>query len=208
MKTKKIYIVRHGQTDYNLRGIVQGRGVDAPLNKTGRLQARQFFEAYQHEGFDYILTSTLQRTQQSVQGFIDQGIPHKQMAGLDEIGWGKFEGVVAGFADKQFFKELTAKWAGGQVDLAIEAGESPAAVAQRQAAVIEFILEVKATKLLVCMHGRALRIFLTQLLGLPIAEMDRFAHTNLCLYVLENQGKIFKLLVENDTTHLQKNITV
>ncbi|MEM6877731.1 MAG: histidine phosphatase family protein, partial [Bacteroidota bacterium] len=36
MLKQTVYIVRHGQTDYNLRGIVQGSGVDSSLNDTGR----------------------------------------------------------------------------------------------------------------------------------------------------------------------------
>ncbi|HNU42529.1 MAG TPA: histidine phosphatase family protein, partial [Cyclobacteriaceae bacterium] len=35
MITKKIYIIRHGQTDFNLKGIVQGSGVDSSLNVRG-----------------------------------------------------------------------------------------------------------------------------------------------------------------------------
>lgn len=44
--TKYIYILRHGETDYNRRGIVQGSGVDAELNEYGRLQAEAFFRYY------------------------------------------------------------------------------------------------------------------------------------------------------------------
>ncbi|EJF08716.1 histidine phosphatase family protein, partial [Pontibacter sp. BAB1700] len=36
MSIKKIYLIRHGQTDFNLQGIVQGSGVDASLNELGR----------------------------------------------------------------------------------------------------------------------------------------------------------------------------
>ncbi|NDE62419.1 MAG: histidine phosphatase family protein, partial [Cyclobacteriaceae bacterium] len=43
MDRKKIYLVRHGQTDYNLQGVVQGSGIDAPINATGRAQAEAFF---------------------------------------------------------------------------------------------------------------------------------------------------------------------
>lgn len=203
MKTKKIYIIRHGQTDYNLRGIVQGKGVDASLNETGKKQAHDFYTYYKKEGFDQILTSTLKRTTESVQEFIDLGIPCTKMSGLDEIGWGKYEGVEIGFADKQFFKDLTTKWASGKVDVAIDGGESPRQVAQRQAKVIEYLQQTDKQKILICMHGRALRIFLTQLLGEPIASMDKFAHSNLCLYVLEYALGAFKLIVQNDTHHLQ-----
>ena len=37
----KLYIFRHGQTDGNVRNIVQGAGVDIELNETGRRQAER-----------------------------------------------------------------------------------------------------------------------------------------------------------------------
>ena len=43
---KLLYIVRHGQTELNKQGIIQGRGMDTDLNDEGRKQAAQFFEAY------------------------------------------------------------------------------------------------------------------------------------------------------------------
>ncbi|HYG15236.1 MAG TPA: histidine phosphatase family protein, partial [Bacteroidia bacterium] len=40
---KTIYLVRHGETEFNRMGIVQGSGVDSELNETGRKQADLFF---------------------------------------------------------------------------------------------------------------------------------------------------------------------
>ena len=40
---KEIYIIRHGETELNRLGIVQGRGVDSDLNDTGRAQAEAFY---------------------------------------------------------------------------------------------------------------------------------------------------------------------
>ncbi|MFM8374363.1 MAG: histidine phosphatase family protein, partial [Bacteroidota bacterium] len=37
-----VYFIRHGETDFNRQGIIQGRGVDSDLNETGRQQARAF----------------------------------------------------------------------------------------------------------------------------------------------------------------------
>ncbi|MDP4678865.1 MAG: histidine phosphatase family protein, partial [Cyclobacteriaceae bacterium] len=39
MKTKKIYIIRHGQTDYNKNNMVQGRGINSSINEFGQEQA-------------------------------------------------------------------------------------------------------------------------------------------------------------------------
>lgn len=45
MIQKTLYIVRHGQTELNRLGVVQGRGMDTDLNDEGRTQASQFYEA-------------------------------------------------------------------------------------------------------------------------------------------------------------------
>lgn len=203
MKTKKIYIVRHGETDFNRRGIVQGRGVNASLNELGRKQAEAFYEHYKHESFDVVFTSTLKRTVESVSGFLELGIPHTQLSALDEISWGVYEGKEIGYEDKAFFKEFTRRWANGEPDLAIEGGESPVQVAERQQKAIEAIKEAEAEKILISMHGRAIRIFLTQLLNLPLDEMDSFEHANLGLYALTCTDGQFTLLRENDVSHLQ-----
>ncbi len=77
MIQKTLYIVRHGQTDLNKQGIVQGRGMNTDLNDEGRKQAALFFNAYKDVPFNKIYISELKRTQQSIQQFIDLGIPYK-----------------------------------------------------------------------------------------------------------------------------------
>src|SRR5690606_41217146 len=67
----------------NLKGIVQGRGIDSPLNETGKKQAEAFYAHYRDVAFDKIYTSTLLRTHQTVAPFA--GLPSEQLGGLDEI---------------------------------------------------------------------------------------------------------------------------
>lgn len=55
-----IYLIRHGETDWNLEGRVQGRE-DIPLNDTGRSQTRKCQEALQNTGIKAIITSPLIR---------------------------------------------------------------------------------------------------------------------------------------------------
>ena len=92
MSTKKLFIVRHGETDFNKLGIVQGSGVDSPLNETGLEQARMFYEFYVHVPFDKVYISALQRTKQSVQHFLNAQFPHEVLPELNEISWGIYEG--------------------------------------------------------------------------------------------------------------------
>ncbi|WP_257089087.1 histidine phosphatase family protein [Sphingobacterium sp. E70] len=55
-------------------------------------QAQAFFERYNTVPFDKVYTSTLLRTHQTVQGFIDQNVPWEQLVGLDEISWESTKG--------------------------------------------------------------------------------------------------------------------
>lgn len=203
MYPKKIYLIRHGETDYNKKGIVQGGTIDAPLNETGLSQADMFYDAFQNENFGHIITSSLQRTHQSVAKFIDKKIPWTQENGLNEISWGKYDGTP--LFDNKYYWDTVNEWKKGNTETKIESGESPQDVFDRQKTVIEKFKTIKTDKLLVCMHGRAMRILLCNLLDLPLIEMDNFKHTNLGLYTVEFDGIIFKLILNNYTKHLTKH---
>ena len=110
---KNLFIIRHGQTDLNLRRIVQGSGVDAPLNATGHAQAAAFFRAFGHVPFDGVYTSVLQRAIQSVELFLDLGIPHVATAALNEISWGKYEGVAVSPEENAYYHQMINRWAAG-----------------------------------------------------------------------------------------------
>jgi broad specificity phosphatase PhoE len=206
LSSKKIYIIRHGQTDFNLQGIVQGSGVDSSLNAMGRAQAHAFFETYRSIPFDKIYTSALKRTTETVEEFIRLGIPHESLSGLNEISWGSNEGQKITPEEDAYYHRMMKQWEGGNTSLRIQGGESPEEVAVRQQPVIERIFaHGQGETLLICMHGRAMRILLCQLLHYPLKSMDLFEHTNLCLYLLEFTGTMFRVNKYNDIDHL-KNI--
>lgn len=205
MKRKSIYLIRHGETDFNRKGVVQGSGVDSSLNEWGEAQATAFYNAYQHVPFDKVYTSALKRTHQSVRGFIKQGIPHESYSGLNEISWGIREGREPNVGDSTYYKDLVLAWRNGNVDLGAEEGESPVQVRERQIPVIETILSRPHERnILVAMHGRAMRVLLTLLFDQPLIRMDDYEHSNLCLYKINYSydTQKFELELSNDITHL------
>jgi broad specificity phosphatase PhoE len=201
--TKKVYLVRHGQTDFNLKNIVQGSGVDTDLNALGRQQAQAFFSRYGHIQFDKVYTSALKRSKQSVQEFIHLGIPHESLTGLNEISWGTKEGHAVTAQEDEYYHFMLREWQKGSTHLRIEGGESPEDVVKRMTPAVNQIMDKAGEKtILVCMHGRAIRILLCYLLNYPLRCMDMFEHQNLCLYVLNFSGSMFSLERYNDTSHL------
>ncbi len=195
---KKIYLVRHGQTDYNLQGIVQGGTIDAPLNQTGINQANFFWESYKTIPFQKIYTSGLQRSFQSVQKFIDAGISWEKKIGLNEISWGDYDGHK--IYEDDYYWQVVEAWNKGEVNLRIKGGESPEDVRDRQISVIEEIKNSNDDLILICMHGRAMRILLSHFVDNDLSKMDNYEHKNLGLYILEftEQGlRVLKQEMQN-----------
>ena len=204
MNSKKIYIVRHGQTDFNLQNIVQGSGVDSSLNERGLVQAKAFFDYYKNVPFDKVYTSALKRTKETVKGFLDLGIPGEALSGLNEISWGTKEGFKITPDEDQYYHYMLRQWQLGNTKLKIEGGESPDDVVKRmQPAVDHIMANTNEQTILICMHGRAIRILLCMLLHHPLKSMDMFEHENLCLYILDHIGSAFTIKLHNDTTHLR-----
>ena len=205
MSIKKVYLIRHGQTDFNVQGIVQGSGIDSELNTVGLMQAAAFFDKYKHVPFDKIYTSSLQRSVQSVQGFIQMGIPHESHSGLNEINWGTREGTRITPEEDAYYHHILETWCSGETGKCIEGGESPDLVAARQLPFIELLKNrPQEETVLICMHGRAMRVLLCQLLHYPLKCMDRFEHLNMCLYELDFTGNMFTVKKYCDVEHLQE----
>ena len=203
LAVKKIFLIRHGETEYNRSGIVQGSGVNSALNKNGYLQAELFYQAYKEYPFEKVYTSSLRRTIQSVEKFIEKGIPHEILPGLNEISWGKSEGIKFSPETNKIYEEIIESWKKGNIHLKLDGGESPVEVKSRQQIAIQHILDNRREdKVLVCMHGRAMKILLAWITGHSVADMDLFEHVNLSLYILHYNGNGFEIHVNNDTDHL------
>ncbi|MCC5930811.1 MAG: histidine phosphatase family protein [Cyclobacteriaceae bacterium] len=203
MSSKKIYLIRHGQTDYNKLNIVQGRGIDTSLSKEGHRQAKAFFEAYKHIPFRKIYTSTLQRTHQTVKPFIENGYSVIPLPGLDEISWGCAEGMTYDDENNKQYYQIIESWKKGNIHEKLDGGESPLDIMARQKDAFDFILSDDGTPVLVCLHGRALKIMLAWLSGKCLSQQDTFHHDNLSLYILNvsEDGKV-EIEVSDDRSHL------
>lgn len=68
----------------------------------------------------------------------------------------------------------------------------------------EILSQPDGSPVLVVMHGRAMRILLCWLTNRPLARIDHFGHSNLCLYKLryDSDTRLFDIEPGNDTAHL------
>jgi probable phosphoglycerate mutase len=203
LKEKNIYIIRHGETDYNKKGFLQGSSIDASLNEKGIKQAEAFYESYKDLQLDKIYVSNLKRSYESIKLFEEKGVPIERHIELNEINWGILEGKEITQSSIQYFRKLANDWKNGNYDVKIPSGESPKDVLKRQQRFLDKILNRPENNILICMHGRAIRIFICLLLNQPLSKMDDYKHDNLGLYqIFYNSQSKPEMLKNNDVQHL------
>jgi probable phosphoglycerate mutase len=202
-----LYLIRHAETAYNAEEKVQGRGINSDINETGRLQAASLFNYYKHIEFSVIYTSSLKRTQQTIWPFFEaKNINVYSSPGLDEISWGNLEGLVNAGEVKNEILMANQQWRNGNTSYAVPKGESPQQVWQRAKPVIdEITARFQGKNVLLCTHGRTLRIILSMLLGYGLENMQIFMHHNTGVNILKNADAIFWALKLNDISHLKHN---
>jgi broad specificity phosphatase PhoE len=89
-----LLLVRHGETDWNAEGRLQGH-TDRPLNDHGRRQAKDLADRLADEGADAIYASDLSRARETAEIVGTRlGLPVVIDADLREKDWGSWEGLT------------------------------------------------------------------------------------------------------------------
>jgi len=87
----RLYIARHGETDWNLEHRLQG-WTDRPLNETGRRQAVELADALKGIHLDAIYSSTLSRSRETARTVAGSTMTVKSLDGLRERNYGHYQG--------------------------------------------------------------------------------------------------------------------
>ncbi len=99
---KQFYIIRHGETDWNLEGKSQG-WIDVPLNSTGREQAYKSINKLKHYTVDRIISSTLSRAAETADIINSHfQVPITRHTGLKEFYLGDCEGKNIKFNNMRY----------------------------------------------------------------------------------------------------------
>jgi len=155
-----LLLVRHGETDWNAEGRLQGQ-TDTPLNDYGRRQARGLAEQLAGERLDAVYASDLARARETAEILAGPlGLPVELDAGLREKNWGNWEGLTSTERDRVVY-----------------VGESTQAHRERTLAALHRIADRHpGGRVLVVTHGGSIRRI-------------QAAATGIALPVLENCGR-------------------
>jgi len=196
----KLYIIRHAETEYNRNGIIQGSEVDSDINDVGERQAKSFFEYYKDVNFDKIYVSDLKRTFQTISRFIESGSSYEKLKEFNEISWGINQGKSDDLED---YARLIDTWLAGNLDNKFEEGESPNEMSVRLVKGFNKVLEDNHDIVLLCIHGRALRILLSKIIDNDLTKMDKYVHSNTGLYIIEYRNNKYEIIGSNLRDHLK-----
>ena len=196
----KLYIIRHAETEYNRKGIIQGSEVDSDINDIGESQANSFYEYYKNINFDKIYVSDLKRTFQTIRRFTENGSSYEKLKEFNEISWGVNQGKSDDLDD---YARLIDTWLAGNLDNKFEEGESPNEMSERLVKGFDKVLDDDHDTVLLCIHGRALRILLSKIIDNDLTKMDKYVHSNTGLYILEYKNGKYEILESNLRNHLE-----
>lgn len=194
----KLYIIRHGETDWNKQKRLQGQS-DTELNGYGIELAEITGTALKYVSFDHIFSSPLKRayrTAEIIRG--DRTVPIITDDRLKEIGFGINEGVRSELitADFHYFFDAPEKY------VPAEGGETYEELCSRSRDFIESVLIPLSVKepdsvVLVTAHGALNKSMMIYLNHLQIKNMwDGVFQKNCCVNIFDINGYDFKMLQE------------
>lgn len=166
-KVLDIYLVRHGQTQWNLEKRLQG-ATDNTLNETGRRQAAELAVKLAGVDFAHIYSSGLRRAKETAAAFAGKA-PVTPLPALNERSFGKFEGIFEDERDAVPFAEFGKR--ATKLDDNLDGGESLQSQAERVGVAIREIVAKHATgSVAIVAHGGVNPLALAALLDIPVAE--------------------------------------
>lgn len=195
-------IVRHGETEWNADGRVQGH-TDIGLSDKGAEQSRLIAGRLAECSIDVAYSSDLSRCTETALEILDRRIVKLQTTPrLREYNKGVFEGLTVAETEDRYPKLLAASVM-KNLDFAPPGGES---IRQTSARIGSFVAEIREhhpdETILIVGHGGALRAAFVALLELPLEANWRFSLANCGLSVVDTYPDNAVLRLYNDTSHL------
>ncbi|MDP2426191.1 MAG: histidine phosphatase family protein [Candidatus Izemoplasmatales bacterium] len=181
----KIYLVRHGQTDWNITGRFQG-WADIPLDASGIEHAKNVSHFFKDVDIDVLYSSDLIRALQTTSPLsIQKSLPIFVDNRFRELSVGEWEGKNWSELS-QAYKEFIERSSKNGFTEAIPGGESLKAFQDRMASGFESMVQRHVGKDIVLVtHGGSIRVLLCYLMNVPLIRRDEFPAENGSVYILE-----------------------
>ena len=199
MKTKEsfknpcwIYLIRHGETDWNSKKLLQGQ-VDIPLNKKGEQQAKEIAKRLTNVNFDAVFSSDLFRAKRTAEIIaLEKKIAVQTTNLLRERSFGSLEGKHVDEVLKILktdIKKLRTVISERAKEFGAETDEE--VVSRFLTFIREVAIAWPGKNVLVVSHGSLIRIFLTKIGFLTKKDNETVVIKNLALVKFLTDGVDF-----------------
>lgn len=210
-KSTEILLIRHGETDWNATKRLQGH-CDIALNTQGQAQADALGQALRDEPLAAIISSDLQRAQQTAQAVAKQqkqaGLTPEVVSdsGLRERCYGAFEGLYYSEIS-QHYPAAFAVWQARDIDAVfppgVRMGESfRNFYARSVAAMLHWAHQYPGQKIALVAHGGVLECAYRAALALSLSTPREFPILNASVNRFRVEADTLRLVSWGEVTHL------
>lgn len=203
----RVYLIRHGQTRWNLEGKIQGK-TDVPLNEIGMEQAKLLAKAMEHKAVAAVYSSPLKRAYETARILAEEKSEPKppivRVDGLKEVDFGLWEGLTWEQINSAYPKDF-AGWDQNPLSHTPTGGEPRERCRDRCKAAMDFILNQagEGGDIAIVAHGGIL-VFVVDYLLRAQKDKNEIIVKNASITTLQydrgtGKGTLLRL---NDVRHL------
>jgi broad specificity phosphatase PhoE len=198
-----IYLIRHGQTEWNKEEIFRGTS-DIPLNEMGRMEAQLASEALRAIPLKAVYSSPLARAKETAAAIADcHGLEVRIIEGLQDICFGDWQGVSHKTVQQQY-SDLYRRWLEEPHAVTFPGGENLEAVQTRAVkAVREIVSDHPEDTIVMVSHRVINRALICGVAGIELSRFWQLGQDTAAINLLTWKKDYFTLTCLNDTCHLQ-----
>lgn len=204
----RLILVRHGQTEWNQLGIIQGR-TDIPLNDTGIMQARAAGEWLSQRRIDAVYSSPMQRAFDTATEIArPHGLPVISIDDIIEIDFGLWEEKTADEL-KKLYPEYWNDWSWhlDEEKSANMQAESAYTILNRVKRALNSIFEenTAGSTPVVVSHTMPIKLIMANAIGLPLKSLQSIKVGNCGICELDmNSDMSGSLITWNESGYLAR----
>jgi probable phosphoglycerate mutase len=208
MSDTVLTLVRHGETEWNAAGRIQGH-LDIPLSDTGLTQAAALGRRLGGEAFDAILSSDLERALQTARPIVRHS---GQTILSDPRLRERHLGVLQGLTGEEAAIRQPHAWGAFKAripEAALEGGETFGEFSRRVVGLIEELLRTHTgSGLLLVTHGGVLDAAYRHATGMPLNAPRDFPIFNASVNVLRHRDNLWTVESWGDVSHLPRELAM
>jgi probable phosphoglycerate mutase len=204
----EIYLVRHGRTDWNEKGIVQGQH-ESKLTETGVKQAKLLGKRLKDIKFDAVYSSPISRALETTKNILGESNFNQQKIvlrdELKEMGFGSAEGLTVNEIKEKYSKEWDDHYNNPQnYDPIVYKGETFQELLKRCKDFLDDITKKhKNERILVVSHEVTIQAFINIIKEYELKDFwkgDQIENTSLSIFKYD---KTFEIELLSDISHLK-----